>query len=110
LKPVSTSNQVVTGVGVRPRAAARCCEGSGGPGAGERDRRAGERMRERVSYEIRRVLLLIGDAEPPRPRANKLAINSPSRLGNLEGVLGSFECGKARWGKGFRSLTSKLTR
>jgi|ERR1035438_629469 hypothetical protein len=26
----------------------------------------------------------------------KLAINSPSKLGNLEGVFGPFECGKAR--------------
>jgi hypothetical protein len=45
-----------------------------------------------------------------RARSEKLAINSPSKLGNLEDVFGPFECGKARWGKGFRSLTSKLTR
>ena len=44
-----------------------------------------------------------------RAEFEELAINSPSKLGNLEGLFGSFECGKARWGKGFMSLTSKLT-
>src|ERR1039457_5125060 len=45
-----------------------------------------------------------------RAESEKLAINSPSKLGILEGVFGPFECAKARWGKGFGSLTSKLTR
>jgi hypothetical protein len=40
----------------------------------------------------------------------KLVINSPSKLGDLDTVLECFECGKARWGKGFRVVTSKLTR
>ena len=59
---------------------------------------------------LRLFSTLLAIALIDRAESEKPAINSPSKLGILEGVFGPFECAKARWGKGFGSLTSKLTR
>jgi hypothetical protein len=40
----------------------------------------------------------------------KLVTNSSPKIGCFRGVLRYMVCGKARQAKGFRSLTSKLTR
>ena len=69
----------------------------------------GDRNSEHSNGESKDALRVSARQEL-RSHERILAINSPSKPGCL-GIFSDIRrCGKVRWGKGFRMLTSKLTR